>query len=70
MMLPLPPQFLQPGGLSRAVDALDATKSGVEHKQKVKHRRLETFTTLEEEEWCCSPEEESSGGEVELLLLF
>jgi hypothetical protein len=39
-MLPLPPQFLHPGGLSRAVAALDAIKSGVEHKQ-LKHLRLE-----------------------------
>jgi len=34
MMLPLPPQFLQPGGLSRAVAGLVAliNNNGVEHK--------------------------------------
>jgi len=34
MMLPLPPQFLQPGGLSRAVAAalVALIKNGVEHK--------------------------------------
>lgn len=59
-MLPLPPQFLHPAGLSRAVALLDEIKNGVEHKQ-VRHWRLETFTSLER----CSP---LPSGEVELSL--